>query len=232
MAEITTRGTCSFCGKSFSQRGIGRHLVSCKARKAAMQEPLGVGRGKPRTTTIYHLKIAGTYLPYYWMHIEIPGDQTLYFLDSFLRDTWLECCGHLSAFTINGVDYMSMRFEDYPEDKDMKVRLQEVLSPGLSFQHQYDFGTTTHLTLKVIDEREGQVIGRDVLHVMARNDPPPLPCDVCGKPARWVCSMCLWDWESEETWLCDDCAPRHACGEEMLMPVANSPRVGVCGYVG
>jgi len=33
-------------------------------------------------------------------------------------------------------------------------------------------------------------------------------------------------------WLCDECAPKHKCGEDMLLPVVNSPRVGKCGYTG
>ena len=33
-------------------------------------------------------------------------------------------------------------------------------------------------------------------------------------------------------WLCEDCAKTHECGEEMLLPVCNSPRLGVCGYCG
>ena len=35
-----------------------------------------------------------------------------------------------------------------------------------------------------------------------------------------------------EGWVCDECAPKHKCGEDMLLPVVNSPRVGMCGYTG
>jgi hypothetical protein len=30
----------------------------------------------------------------YWMHLEVAAGTTLTILDRFLRDTWLECCGH------------------------------------------------------------------------------------------------------------------------------------------
>jgi hypothetical protein len=30
----------------------------------------------------------------------------------------------------------------------------------------------------------------------------------------------------------DVCVKDHECGEEMLLPMANSPRAGVCGYTG
>lgn len=32
------------------------------------------------------------------LHILVPEDATLYDLDRFLRDVWMECCGHLSLF--------------------------------------------------------------------------------------------------------------------------------------
>jgi len=32
--------------------------------------------------------------------------------------------------------------------------------------------------------------------------------------------------------VCEGCAGEHECGEEMLLPVVNSPRVGMCGYEG
>ena len=32
--------------------------------------------------------------------------------------------------------------------------------------------------------------------------------------------------------LCEDCAKTHEGGEDMLLDVCNSPRMGVCGYTG
>jgi hypothetical protein len=31
---------------------------------------------------------------------------------------------------------------------------------------------------------------------------------------------------------CDKCLTKHECGDEMSLPVVNSPRMGVCGYCG
>ena len=64
---------------------------------------------------------------------------------------------------------------------------------------------------------------------LARNDPPPIVCEVCGKPAVQVCSQCIY---SGEGWVCDEHAADHPYGEEMMLPVVNSPRVGMCGYTG
>ena len=54
-------------------------------------------------------------------------------------------------------------------------------------------------------------------------------CEKCGQPAVWVCSSCIYD---NGGWLCDAHTRKHKCGEEMLLPVVNSPRVGMCGYTG
>jgi hypothetical protein len=55
----------------------------------------------------------------------------------------------------------------------------------------------------------------------------PLTCIKNGLGCWYTCML-----YPDEGWLCDECAVGHECGEEMLLPVVNSPRVGVCGYVG
>jgi hypothetical protein len=40
---------------------------------------------------------------------------------------------------------------------------------------------------------------------------------------------CSW---SGDGFRCDDHAETHACGDDMLLPVLNLPRIGVCGYTG
>lgn len=198
-----------------------RHLVLCKQRKSRLRMLSGDQGSKK---TVFHLLVEGRYLHGYWIHIEAPIDATLKYLDSFLRRTWLDCCGHLSAFTIEGKTYLSKPAED---EKDMDVQLGEILRSKIRFYHKYDFGTTTELTLRVVSEREEKTRGKSV-QVLARNDPPSITCS-CGKIATQVCSVCI---SSCEDWLCDECARKHRCGEESLLPVVNSQRVGMCGYTG
>lgn len=242
-----TKGTCKFCGKSFSRQGMGRHLKACKARQQQMDEPLVSSpqgrRAKVRTENIYHLFVEATYIPLYWLHLEVPGNESLRVLDRFLRDIWLECCGHLSMFKIGNVHYDVMGGDDrfsifppieglsLPETRDMNVRLDKVLVPGLEFEHEYDFGSTTYLKLRVMDVRTGPVRGKGIVDIMSRNDPLEITCDTCDKAATEVCTQCMWD-EDSAMWVCEDCAPQHQCGEEMLLPVVNSPRMGECGYTG
>jgi hypothetical protein len=54
-------------------------------------------------------------------------------------------------------------------------------------------------------------------------------CSACTKAATQICLQCAEVGAGE---FCDACAGQHDCGEEMLLPLVNSPRTGVCGYCG
>jgi hypothetical protein len=200
-----------------------RHLSACKQRQAALQEAATRGTGRP--TKILHL-LADGYGPY-WLHLEVRADARLDTLDTFLRNIWLECCGHMSQFCINGEDYVSDAARELGA-RSMSVPLEKVLAPGMMCTYEYDFGTTTELKLRVLAERLG-TRQREAVQVLARNNPPVFPCVVCGQEATQVCTQCIYE---DEGWLCDACASEHACGDEMCLPVVNSPRVGMCGYAG
>lgn len=232
MTRQISKGTCNFCHNEFSKSSMTRHLESCKQRIVPAPAEAETGsRRKSQKTKMLHLVVEGNFLSMYWMHLEVTASTTLATLDRFLRDIWLECCGHLSAFEIGGVRY-TVDTGGYGGwdmgEKSMQVRLDKVLSPGQMCSYEYDFGTTTELKLKVVSEQEGEAKGK-AIRVLARNNLPFLACDVCGKAATSVCSQCIYD---DKGWLCNECAQNHKCGEEMLLPVANSPRVGMCGYTG
>ena len=205
-----------------------RHLETCEQR-AAIQAEAG-SHQKTRQTGTFHLVVAGYRLPMYWMHLEVSAGTTLATLDRFLRDTWLECCGHLSAFEIGGVRYtVDAGLYDWDTGgKNMQVRLDKVLKPGQTCSYEYDFGSTTELTMKVISEQEVEA-PKKAIQILARNNLPLVPCDVCGEPATTTCAQCVYE---DKGCLCDACAKDHECGEEMLLPMVNSPRAGVCGYTG
>jgi hypothetical protein len=233
MTRQTSNGICTFCHNEYSKAGMGRHLENCKIR--ALFEAASDGQHAARKTNKLHVRVEGRDLPMYWMNLDVTNSTTLATLDQFLRDTWLECCGHLSAFEIGGVRY-SVNADMYESDsvwgrsqKDMHVRLDKVLQTGQSCSYEYDFGSTTELTVRVISQHKGQTTG-ELIQVLARNNAPEEPCIVCGKPATNVCTECIYSEAGGA--LCDTCAEEHACGEEMLSPVVNSPRAGVCGYTG
>lgn len=170
MSKISTKGTCQFCHGVFSKPAMTKHLEACPRRASD-----AAGSGKTtKQTQLLHLRVEGRDEPQYWMHLEMPATTTLQTLDNFLRKTWLECCGHMSKFDLAGVSYSS-----YPDpefgDKSMRVQIGTLLSPGMQFSHEYDFGTTTELRLKVLSEREGEVKGKSSIQVLARNEPPVIP---------------------------------------------------------
>jgi hypothetical protein len=111
----------------------------------------------------------------------------------------------------------------------MEQPLSSKLRTGMKFSHDYDFGTMTTLELRVLAGCEVATGKKSGLRLLARNEPPPIPCQKCGAPATKVCVECLDDGTG---WSCSKCGRTHPCGTDMLMPVVNSPRVGQCGYCG
>jgi hypothetical protein len=201
---------------------MSRHLQACKVRQAAIAD-------QPPKTRLFHLAVEGS--PYHWLHLEVPATATLRDLDQFLRDIWLECCGHLSMFRIGGKNFVSVDPGGWwnPDDLSMDHKLGEVLAPGVEFEHEYDFGTTTYLALKVVAERMGTMDQDALVTIMARNEPPVWACELCDKPATVLCTYC-GDWGC--TFLCEEHAEEHECGDEGFLPVVDSPRMGMCGYTG
>jgi hypothetical protein len=202
-----------------------RHLKRCSVD----HEP---SRGKP--TRLFHLRVEDAYSPIFWLDLEMEAGATLADLDVFLREIWLECCGHLSAFDIEGTTYL-VPYAETPlmgdfADRTMNVRLEEALATGTRFYHTYDFGTSTELKLRVVSEREGRIGGREPLRILSRNEDPVWPCALCGQSATQLCTYCMY--EQENPFYCEAHAEDHDCDEEMLLPVVNSPRMGVCGYTG
>lgn len=225
MAE-RSKGKCRYCGKEYAFGYMGRHLAACKKR----QERLAAETGK-RQCGYFEMAIYGKCDHDYWLIVEIRDTATLKDVDQFLRDIWLECCGHLSAFEIGGVSYEVMPDVDpfWGESvKSMNVKLKSILEKGMVFDYDYDFGSTTELKLKVLDYRTGYLRGEKVT-LLSRNNSREFVCDKCGKKSAVFI-------DSEEFWsggglLCEDCA-EDAGDEGMLLSVCNSPRMGTCAYEG
>ena len=238
----TTTGRCRLCGDTFSRSGMGKHLRACR-RKAGIEASVSDGpaqattKAQPRVQS-FHIIVGDRYDPRYWLHVDIPKKTKLQGLDAFLRNIWLECCGHLSAFSISGVRY-NFDNTDYfgsllgQQSNDMKAPLYRVLRPGETFRYEYDFGTTTELTLRVVSE--GMMELQHGLRLLAKNEAPEIICSSCNSgPATQICTECIGcgGHDSIQGYLCDNCKTRHSCDEWMLLPVVNSPRSGSCGYTG
>lgn len=221
MAKADYPGACALCGFKAGKAGVRRHVLGCAARHDARTGNAG---------RVLQLRVEAEYGSAYWLDLEIKGRARLYDLDAFLRRIWLECCNHLSAFEINKTQHMCEFYEPrWGDERSMNEHAEHALpAPGVKFKHRYDFGSTTCLVLRVAGEREGRIGGKPV-RLLARNDPLVWPCAVCQQPATQICSSCSY---GPEPFFCDIHATEHECGEEMMLPVVNSPRMGVCCYTG
>ena len=213
-------GTCAYCGEIITKRGVAKHLDQCSKRQEALTS--AAARGRPEET-LWHLRVQDAYDKDFWLDLEMVGSASLDKLDKYLRAIWLECCGHLSKFTIGGwggVDVGKAR------------KANAIFEPGLVLRHLYDFGTTSETDIKVVEYRKGKTTTKHLIALLARNRMPEVVCQECSQPAQWLCIECLYD-EDKSGYLCDEHMEEHPhenYGEPM--PLVNSPRTGMCGYDG
>jgi hypothetical protein len=323
-------GLCYSCNSEVDKSKMTQHLKYCKQRAAALAAEVSAkDAGTSEKIKFFHIVAEGRYNPQYWMHIELPATDDLEDLDFFFRDTWVECCGHLSAFQIGDISYSddpedfyfgeegegdeeitgeeedeedeeganALNLENLPpqlveamtpefllklkeftntddlvvflreelksfpkdllfrapgggeddrrlalkqmliaemiemlEDRSLGVSLEKALKVGQKFRYEYDFGSTTELSLRVAGEREGVLVDEeDDIHVLARNIPPEYKCVRCGKPATKVAAGYDY-WGVVEHAYCNNCSKK--AKEDGWLPIVNSPRVGVCAYTG
>jgi hypothetical protein len=213
-----SRGKCAFCGREMTRGGLSKHLAACPQRKEAIG---AADRGPGKVQALYHLQVQDAWAGDFWLHLEMNGSATLADLDDYLRAIWLECCGHLSQFSIGGWSGAEI---------SKRRQVEQVFRPGLELTHIYDFGTESQTLVKAVDVRTGKSLTEHPIYLMARNIVPEAPCQVCGQPAAWLCIDC-WDESDEPAFLCEEHADEHEHGEG-LMAFVNSPRVGMCGYNG
>ena len=232
-----SRGVCTYCGRELSKGGISNHLRTCPERQAAIAT---ANAKSGRNEILYHLQVLDNTPSFYavadlwsdyWLHLEMRGGATLQDLDQYLRNIWLECCGHLSGFTIGEYFYTQTYNDSGYEEKAMTVQVRKLFRPDMTIPYEYDFGTTSELLIKVVGLREGKATSPHPIALMARNSFTPPPCLICGQPATDLCAECLSDQQNASPVFCDEHADEHE-HVDMLMPIVNSPRTGLCGYTG
>ena len=208
---LTSEGECLYCKQVFSQKEIGKHL----AKHLVDKEKNDTGTS---TQTYCHVVVESDLM---FLHLLVKGAATMKTIDKYLRDIWLECCGHMSAFG----------------HKNFKVamshKVQDVFEPRVKIFHDYDFGTTTRVFLKGLKHYEMNM--KESIVLLSRNEPLKRMCVLCKKePALYICSRCNWD---QDSYFCEKCSVKHekVCddfADYACMPVVNSPRMGECGYEG
>ena len=235
--KIKFEGKCLFCGKTFAKAGINRHLITHlneKNNAEGISFLIKVETNPRWGKTPYFLSL--------W----IDGEAKLEQLDKFLRDIWLECCGHMSAFRYKQTENPTTNFNSMLksitqprvqtgefDEIPLKKKAKNVFCPDLKLDYEYDFGSSTELEISVVDLFPYKA-DKDIV-LLSRNEPPEILCSTCNKvPATQICTVCL---EEEVAFFCDKCAKKHAkeCedfADYASMPVVNSPRMGVCAYEG
>ena len=215
-------GTCACCGEVITKRSVSKHLDKCSKRQEALRS--AEASGQP-VETLWHLRVQDAYDKDFWLDLEMVGSASLDKLDKYLRAIWLECCGHLSKFTIGGwggIDVGKARKAD------------SIFEPGLVLRHLYDFGTTSETDIKMVGSREGKATTKYPIALLARNLQPEMICQECDQPAGWLCLECLYEADEPGIWfLCAEHVKEHP-HDEYGEPLAlvNSPRLGMCGYDG
>ena len=113
--------------------------------------------------------------------------------------------------------------EEIEEDRKL-----DTFSVGDRLLHEYDFGSTTESLVSFVGsiQRKPQ---KEAVRLLARNVPPQFQCAECGAPAENICTECLYG--ADNPFYCKKCSETHE-HEDMMLPVTNSPRMGVCGYDG
>ena len=216
-----SRGKCEYCGEDLARSAMIRHLAKCLKRLEIIQASAG---SRQPEETLWHFRVQDRYAKDFWLDLEMRGSATLEKLDAYLRAIWLECCGHLSEFTVGG-------WQGYEVGKSRKA--DDVFSKEPELLHLYDFGTTSETKITLIGSRKGKAATRHPIALMARNNMPELSCKECGQPATFLCIQCLYESEQGNCFLCDEHREDHPHDEYgEPLPVANSPRMGMCGYEG
>ena len=237
--KFKSEGKCLFCGETFDKAGINKHLTSHIKEISKT--------GKPGNSFLVKVETAKRWgaTPYFLI-LWVNGGATLKAIDTFLRDIWLDCCGHLSAFELPrkrtskkfGTKDIRNSFlldpdSEFPNEIAMSKKANIVFSKGLELEYTYDFGSSTELCVTVMAEYPVKADKKIVL--LSRNEPIKIMCSVCKKAlATQICTVCMYQRNAE---FCENCAPKHAkkCNDfddYASMPVVNSPRMGVCGYTG
>ncbi len=188
------------------------------------------------------------------MELGVRRDANLREQDQFLPAVWLECCGHLSHFTVNGVEYSVMlpmpgENRDFEPESEREANwrhkgrsINAAVPPLTTFHHEFDYGSTAELELEYV-----AVFGELIQKVSPMQPWPGTnlrkgACAADDRRTGKLAPQCNdYEYSDEELYVdqgmlceadldpitfCEDCAPV----EGDFIPLANSPWFGVNCY--
>ncbi len=231
----TTKGSCAFCGRTVARGGMSKHLTTCPERQAQIDKADASNR---KAQTLYQLAVRDKEFTAFWLLLEVNGAAPLADLDTYLRAIWVDCCDHMSFFTIAGMQYRDLIDDKFTlrGEKSRQTPVGEAFQaakPGKPGAYEYDFAAPSKLTLEVVGQREGKPLSKHPVALLARNLLPDFKCAACGQPAGWMCVQCYYERGEEKCYLCAEHVKGHACTRYgSPRKVYNSPRLGRCKYNG
>ena len=196
---IRTQSQCLGCRKTLNTKAARNHLKSCIAKAeippGRTPKPMllvSATAGYDNTKTVYVL------------YTLMPKNVTLRDIDELLRETWLECCWHLSSFDSGGTRFVSDGFDtglSGYQDLSFDHRAAWAIPPDSEAEYQYDMGSTTCLTVRAQpapEQAQAWLAQHDIDpgSPVLQNLMPEL-CDSCGqeashfRPAEVLCTGCL-----------------------------------------
>ena len=203
-----SEGRCHVCGGTLRADDVRSHAETCfmeavRSRYTVRDVKERYARSQPLMIWVRSEEFR------HWMMLIVQPTTSLRQLDRFLRDLWLECCGHMSHFAIGGTQYSAcvpgpgdpLMFDTdlaEPDDQHMVHTVEETVAMGQKFRHEFDYGDTTCLDLECVatlpvpygyvqefinppEAADGYC--DDSITIMARNLPPER-CFTCGAAAR------------------------------------------------
>ena len=205
------------------------------------------------------LKLTSPDRPDYWLFLRAHVMATLSDLDELLREMWAVCCSeHPSRFIVRGevfsdtdggdddedddeddddydddpryMLYQMLRGGGLDESRPLDVPLRDIVQHKASFW--YTFDSVERLEIKIAAYAEASSEGMDSpIGLLARNEPVEYECSSChAEDATKACCACIE--KGVDYMYCVGCAPEHPCGDGRLVPVENTPIVGMCPLEG
>src|SRR6266849_5946883 len=158
-----SKGICNFCKGEFEKAKMTQHLKYCKQRGAETAEEEEEEEFNVDELLETFPPESLNMLPKNFLS-ELKKFESIDDLVTYLKEK-------LNSMPKRGVPHSQEEWNEYRaryfqaqileallemvEDRSLDALLEKVLKVGQKFSYEYDFGSSTDLTLKVLSEREG-----------------------------------------------------------------------------
>lgn len=175
------QGKCYYCGKELTERTIKRHMKNCSEMKKIIEDKI---QNAKDVRDQFLISIKDKKAPSkYCIYMSIDAGLHLEHFDKFIRDIWVECCDHLSAFYIDKKEYGSKSDGQYK----MNFHLKDILSVNQKLEYKYDFDSTTCLVLEVVDMFKVSEDFNKIEIIARNNEENNGDAEYCNSPRDGMC---------------------------------------------